>query len=65
MDNITNRENRSKAVRQANENARIEGFEPDQQDLENQQQFVEGVLSIEDLLNIATQKACDSHEAQS
>jgi triphosphoribosyl-dephospho-CoA synthetase len=57
MDAITTRADRAKAISQANANAKIEGFEPDDSDRESQQQFIEGTLSLEDLLEIARNKA--------
>jgi len=42
-------EDRRRAVEQMNANARLAGFEPDVQDLEQQRRYVAGELSLDDL----------------
>lgn len=58
---VTTRVEREKAVAQANANARIEGFEPDAEDLAMQQQFVDGTLTVEELLEAARKEALTGH----
>lgn len=49
----TTREERAKHVAQTNANFRIEGFEPDAQDIQLQQEYIEGTKTLDDLLNYA------------
>jgi len=62
---ITTRDERAKAISQSNANANIEGFAPDSVDREHQQQFVDGTLSLDDLLEIARQKALEPEAGES
>lgn len=44
------RADRRRAVEQMNANFALEGFTPDEQDLENQRRYIEGELSLDQLL---------------
>lgn len=48
---------RRAAVEQMNTNARLSGFEPSAQDLENQRRYILGELSLDDLLASARESA--------
>jgi hypothetical protein len=48
---------RRAAVEQMNTNARLSGFEPSAQDLENQRRYIMGELSLDDLLSSAREFA--------
>lgn len=46
----TTKKQRERHVAQMNANFRIEGFAPDAEDLKLQQQYIEGSVSLEDML---------------